>query len=76
MFLYDSMGLNDAYAETESLLREIRKMEIGYEKQTIHVTMTFGLAEGSRDTNIRELLQKADAKLYEGKESGRNCIVM
>lgn len=76
LFLYDSMGLNDAYAETEALLREIRKMEIDYEKQTIHVTMTFGLAEGGRDTNIRELLQKADAKLYEGKEGGRNRIVM
>lgn len=76
LFLYDSMALNDAYTETESLLCEIRKMEIDYEKQTIQVTMTFGLAEGGKDTNIRELLQKADAKLYEGKEGGRNRIVM
>lgn len=76
LFLYDTMALDDAYAETEILLHEIRRMKIDYEEHTIHITMTFGLAEGGINTNIRELLQKADTKLYEGKEGGRNCIVI
>ena len=50
-------------------------MAIDYEGQSVHITMTFGLAEGGVNTSIRTLLQTADAKLYEGKESGRNRII-
>lgn len=76
LLLYDNLELNAAHAETEQLLQEIRSMAVDYEGQTIHITMTFGLAEGGVNTNIRTLLQTADAKLYEGKESGRNRIVI
>ncbi len=62
-------------AETEKLLQEIRSMAVDYEGQTVRITMTFGLAEGGVNTSIRTLLQTADAKLYEGKESGRNRII-
>lgn len=76
LFLYDNTELSAAYDETEVLLREIRELAIDYEGQTIRITMTFGLAQGGVNTNIRELLQKADIKLYEGKENGRNRIIM
>lgn len=76
LLLYDNLELNAAHAETEQLLQEIRGMAVDYEGQTIRITMTFGLAEGGVNTNIRTLLQTADAKLYEGKESGRNRIVI
>lgn len=76
LLLYDNFELNAAHAETEQLLQEIRGMAVDYEGQTIRITMTFGLAEGGVNTNIRTLLQTADAKLYEGKESGRNRIVI
>lgn len=76
LLLYDNLELNAAHAETEQLLQEIRSMAVDYEGQTIRITMTFGLAEGGVNTNIRTLLQTADAKLYEGKENGRNRIVI
>lgn len=75
LFLYDNLELDAARAETEKLLQEIRSMAIDYEGQTVRITMTFGLAEGGVNTSIRTLLQTADAKLYEGKESGRNRII-
>lgn len=75
LLLYDNLELNAAHAELEKLLQEIRLMAVDYEGQTIRITMTFGLAEGGVNTNIRTLLQTADAKLYEGKENGRNRIV-
>lgn len=75
LFLYDNLELDAARAETEKLLQEIRSMAIDYEGQTVRITMTFGLAEGGVNTSIRALLQTADAKLYEGKESGRNRII-
>lgn len=75
LFLYDDTDLKTAYEETEKLLNEIRTMSMEYDGQLIHVTMTFGLAEGGVNTNIHHLLQVADAKLYEGKSSGRNRII-
>ena len=75
LFLYDNLELGAARAETEKLLQEIRSMAVDYEGQTDRITMTFGLAEGGVNTSIRTLLQTADAKLYEGKESGRNRII-
>ncbi len=75
LFLYDNLELGAARAETEKLLQEIRSMAVDYEGQTVRITMTFGLAEGGVNTSIRTLLQTADAKLYEGKESGRNRII-
>lgn len=75
LFLYDNLELGAARAETEKLLQEIRSMAIDYEGHTVRITMTFGLAEGGINTSIRTLLQTADAKLYEGKESGRNRII-
>ncbi len=76
LFLYDGIDLPEAKTETESLLDEIRGLEITYDDQPLHVTMTFGLAEGNVGTNVKELLQKADANLYEGKNQGRNRIIV
>lgn len=76
LFVYDNTDLSSALEEAEALLNEIRRLAITYDDQSIRVTMTFGLAEGGVGTNIKELLQEADAKLYEGKESGRNRVVI
>lgn len=50
-------------------------MECNYNGQPIKITMTFGLTAGSTD-NIKELLRIADEKLYAGKNTGRNRIVI
>ncbi len=75
LFVYDGMKLEDAKAELDKLLQQIRELVIHYENDMIQVTMTFGIAEGNKDSNITELIQLADKKLYEGKENGRNQIV-
>ena len=76
LFLYDNADLDDARKETELLLDEIRNLPITYDDQNLHITMTFGLAEGGVQTNIKNLLQKADANLYKGKEAGRNRVIV
>lgn len=76
LFLYDCTDLEKARKETETLLDEIRNMEIPYEEQILKMTMTFGLAEGGMNSKIKELLQQADNNLYKGKEAGRNRVVI
>lgn len=41
----------------------------------IAITMTFGVVTASASEEIASVISRADAKLYEGKESGRDRIV-
>lgn len=75
LFLYDNTDLQTATARMEALLETIRQLVITYDDQPVSITMTFGLAEGGVNTNIKNLLQDADAKLYQGKANGRNQVV-
>lgn len=65
-----------AAAKAEEILQNIRDNKVEYNGQSHSVTMTFGVAEGFADSPISEQINAADAKLYEGKEGGRNRVVM
>ncbi|MBO4902011.1 MAG: diguanylate cyclase [Lachnospiraceae bacterium] len=58
------------------ILQKIRDTKVEYNGQAHNVTMTFGVAEGYADRPISEQINAADAKLYEGKENGRNRVVV
>lgn len=58
------------------ILQAVRDNKVEYDGKTHSVTMTFGVAEGYSDRPISEQINAADAKLYEGKEGGRNRVVI
>lgn len=74
LLVYDHVQLPEAHRLLEGLLNEIRAMETQYNDKVIKVTMTFGLIAGDTD-DTSKLLLSADEHLYNGKASGRNCIV-
>ena len=50
-------------------------MAISYHNEKeIHITMTFGVVEGSED-KIDHIIRESDTKLYLGKKQGRDQIV-
>jgi diguanylate cyclase (GGDEF)-like protein len=64
-------------ADAEKIADKIRK---GVEKEVFpkiagKVTMTFGIA-GSENIEGEDLLETADKKLYEGKRTGKNCVIL
>ncbi|MGB5747921.1 MAG: GGDEF domain-containing protein [Desulfobacterales bacterium] len=69
----------DAKVIAERLRSEIESMEIVFDRQSISVTLSFGIA-GSGDTKkatIDELIGRADKALYQAKEQGGNrCIIV
>jgi len=43
-------------------------------KIKIRLSASFGLSEGSSDTDVKKILENADEMLYVAKKSGRDCI--
>ncbi len=59
-------------------LREtVEQQTFGSGGRKIPLTVSIGIAEtrGEREMTPSELIEQADVKLYEAKNSGRNCIV-
>ena len=75
LFTFEGMNVHQAKATLEILRLQIEKYNFRYKDQTLKITMTFGLEEYSQITGIESGISKADQKLYEGKNSGRNKVV-
>lgn len=58
----------------EGLRAEVEKTPVVFDGHTIRWTVTIGLAEDA--DSMRSLLRMADEKLYEGKRTGRNRVVV
>lgn len=74
LLVYDNMQLDTAVSCMQELLEEIRTQRIIYGDTAFGLTMTFGITEGN-DGKVEHIVRDADAKLYEGKNNGRNRIV-
>ncbi len=53
----------------------VRKAGVNASGQLIKVTLTYGLSEYDNNKPLTANIKDADAKLYIGKESGRNTII-
>lgn len=71
-------GAANALGVIDKVQRELKGAELEVEGKKITVTMTFGVSE-CREVpggNLDELLRRADRRLYIGKNSGKNCIII
>ncbi len=75
LLVYDGVHLDTAHAYMQELLETIRTKPVVYGDVKLNITMTFGLTEGNGD-KIEHIVRDADEKLYQGKNSGRNQIVV
>lgn len=58
--------------------RELQNADLVVDGKRIAVTMTFGLSECREISGkgVDELIRRADRRLYIGKNSGKNCIII
>lgn len=87
LFVFDDVNLDDAFVALDDLRLKVSTVVIEWKGERIPVTMTFGATDinvmiSSSDTDldienrINEAISEADKKLYMGKESGRNKVVI
>lgn len=74
LLVFQDTEFDQAYSLLEELRKQICGLEIHYNDQPIHVTMTFGITPGA-GSDMNDLIRIADEKLYEGKSAGRNRVV-
>lgn len=87
VFVFDDTNLDDAFVALDGLRFKISTLDILWKGERIPVTMTFGVTDvnvmvSASDTEldivnrINQAIDEADKKLYMGKESGRNKVVI
>lgn len=64
------------YPAIEDLRSRIEGMLIETEGQKIHITITAGIAAGVAGSNYERVINRADEKLYMGKQQGRNRVIL
>lgn len=68
-----------AYQLVEQIRRklETKKHKIVKTGETVSkLTASFGISKYQKDDTVENLVGRADAKLYQAKKNGRNCIVV
>jgi diguanylate cyclase (GGDEF)-like protein len=73
--LTPEIDLKGAHAMAEKLRRMIEKHEFSFDGEVIPVTISCGVGSlGKKGDTSSALVQRADEKLYEAKEGGRNQV--
>ncbi len=75
LLVYNLPG-GQTLTEVEDIQRKIREFPFSYEEKELKITMTFGVEERGEETSYEQIIREADNKLYIGKNSGRDQIII
>ncbi len=75
VFFFHGLTLEQTMDRMEELRTLLEHEDFIYENQRIPVTLTIGVAQKYEYENIYDTINRADQKLYKGKENGRDTIV-
>lgn len=69
------LDFEETKEKVEQLQKQIREYDFEYEGKQLKLTMTFGIEAEDGEDSYEERIKRADNKLYDGKNNGRNQIV-
>ena len=75
-FFVPDMNLDEAGSVMGEICSEVRRTEFVYEGIRFSITLTAGVEENDYVSDMDTLLDSADRKLYLGKNSGRDRVVL
>jgi diguanylate cyclase (GGDEF)-like protein len=77
--LLESDSQEEALAVSERIRREFEGTPTVYDGQVIEHTLSIGITEvlgHGENLNVKEMMRRADAALYQGKATGRNRTIL
>lgn len=75
LVILKNINIDMARTIAERIRLQISMTDIKYNEESLHITMTFGVASSSESDNYEDLFKLADKRLYTGKSSGKNMVV-
>ncbi len=73
--LLPETALEEAFAVASKVLEAVARNEIVARDARFRVTVSIGCSQlNDRDPEAADLVRNADAKMYEAKQRGRNCV--
>ena len=75
-FFLPGMNLDQAGVTMNDLCFAVEKKKIKYENNEFFITITVGVEEYDFTSPLEDLLDAADEKLYMGKNTGRNRVIV
>ena len=76
VLLLSGQNAAGAYKVLDVFRRHLENKLIKYNGQEIKITASIGVAVRSKREGLKQLIQRADGKLYEAKQSGRNRVLL
>ncbi|NTV79008.1 MAG: GGDEF domain-containing protein, partial [Clostridiales bacterium] len=75
LFTFEKTNSTQAFSDLNALRERIENYPFTYEESSFHVTMTFGMEKYQEYLGVENCISKADTKLYQGKNNGRNVVI-
>ena len=76
LLVFENYNLSKAYEVVCYIKECVVEHEIEYKGEPLKITMTYGLVSGKGFDEMEAVIKAADKLLYDGKEQGRNRIIM
>ena len=76
LLVFVNASLDETYDGLMLIRQALHDKDVEYNGQIHKVTMTFGAAEKTPGVAINHLIRAADDKLYEGKQGGRDRVII
>jgi len=75
-FFLPGMNIDEAGREMHDVNIAVRRKKLRYEDVDYSITITIGVEENDFKSSMDQILDRADRKLYMGKVSGRDQVVI
>ncbi len=75
-FFMPNLNLDEAGMKMQDVSYAVKRMPLSFEGNDFSITITIGVSENDFRSPLKTILEEADRKLYMGKESGRDQVVV
>lgn len=76
LILLNNASEEKTFRIAENIRRNVANQMFDFNEKWIHCSLTLGIAFHHSDEAVEETITRADYKLYRGKRSGKNVVIM